>query len=343
MNKEKWIKLAKVIGVTISVYLVFKYILPLVTPFVIAFLIALVLEKPVAFLEKKNVKRVISATALLCTGVTVIGTFVWIICSNLLKQIKLFVEDYPGFAAKMRVEVCDLCERVDSMIGADKGDTLRMVEKNADAISSSLEETVVPSLVNKSIPIMVYIVGAIGVILITLIAVVLFSVQMNDIKNACKNSVFANEIKVAADNVGKIGIAYVKTQGIIMLITALLCTVGFYIIGNRYALLIGVIVGVLDAFPLFGSGVILVPWAVILMIRGKYWQGATIFTLFLVCYIVRQVLEPKLMGGKLGVGQLEMLISIYAGLLLFGLFGFILGPVGYIIIHEVCSGKSGEN
>ena len=68
---------------------------------------------------------------------------------------------------------------------------------------------------------------------------------------------------------------------------------------------------------------------------GKYPQAAGIFVIYLVCYYVRQFLEPKLMGNNLGVSPILMLISLYLGLVLFGITGVITGPIGVILIREI--------
>lgn len=68
---------------------------------------------------------------------------------------------------------------------------------------------------------------------------------------------------------------------------------------------------------------------------GRYVNASVLVTIYVITYIIREFMETKLMGDKLGISPLTMLIVIYIGLLLYGLWGFILGPISYCIIKEL--------
>jgi len=80
---------------------------------------------------------------------------------------------------------------------------------------------------------------------------------------------------------------------------------------------------------------ILIPWSIITLINGNIYAAAVLITTYLICQIIREVLEPKLIGSRIGIKPLYTLISMYIGLKLFGVAGFILGPIGLIIIITV--------
>ena len=138
------------------------------------------------------------------------------------------------------------------------------------------------------------------------------------------------------------GVAYLKTQFIIMLLVAIVCTVGFWFVKREYALLLGIGVAVLDAFPVLGSGMILVPWAVVCLLKGSYVQVAILIAMFLLCMLVREGLEPKLLGNRIGIPPLYTLMAVYVGVELFGLWGVILGPFGVVIIRAVSESEKEE-
>jgi predicted PurR-regulated permease PerM len=97
----------------------------------------------------------------------------------------------------------------------------------------------------------------------------------------------------------------------------------------------GIGIGILDALPIFGTGTILIPWA-ILCFFGKNWgEGLILLALYLICYFMRELLEAKLMGSRVGLTSLETLISMYVGLQLFGIAGLFLGPIGLLIIEDL--------
>ena len=105
------------------------------------------------------------------------------------------------------------------------------------------------------------------------------------------------------------------------------------------------LIGLLDALPIFGTGTVLIPWGIFLMLQQKWYQGVMLLGLYLVCYFMREFVEAKLMGKKMGLTPLETLMSMYVGLQLFGFLGFILGPVGLMLIEDLVEEywKNGNN
>lgn len=91
---------------------------------------------------------------------------------------------------------------------------------------------------------------------------------------------------------------------------------------------------VLDALPIFGAGTALVPWSLFLLFKREWGHALILFGLYLLCYFLREFTEAHLMGKKMGLSPLETLAAIYVGLQLFSLFGFLLGPIGLLIIKD---------
>ena len=106
-------------------------------------------------------------------------------------------------------------------------------------------------------------------------------------------------------------------------------------LGNSYALLAGILIGFLDALPFIGTGTVLLPWAVVELIRGKIWRAVAYVILFLICNSTRDFLEPRLLGEKLGVYPIVIAVVVYAGICIFGAFGVLLGPLMLLIIREI--------
>ena len=88
------------------------------------------------------------------------------------------------------------------------------------------------------------------------------------------------------------------------------------------------------ALPIFGTGTALVPWSILLLFKREWGHALILFGLYLLCYFLREFTEAHLMGKKMGLSPLETLAAIYVGLQLFGLFGFLLGPIGLLIIKD---------
>jgi len=107
------------------------------------------------------------------------------------------------------------------------------------------------------------------------------------------------------------------------------------LLGNRYAVLLGIGIAIVDALPILGSAMIYIPWAIASLINGDILTAAILFSTFLICQVIREILEPKLIGNRIGIKPLYTLMSMFVGLKLFSIAGFFLGPIGLLIIITV--------
>lgn len=326
-----------VTGVTLAVGLLIKFLLPLFTPFIFAFLLALIIEKPVAFLAKKlKWKRAICSIIMVFSVIILIVGVVFLAGSILVKQIQRFAHNYKTYLYKITEATRNYCDKVDSMLNLEDGISFRTIQKYTEDGVDAVGETIVPAIMNNSINAASAVVGFFTVMALVIMGAIFFSKDMQKIKVSAKESVFNKEISFITERMREIFGTYFKTQGIIMSITCAICTVGLYLMGNEYAFLLGVLIGIVDAFPVFGTGTVFLPWTVVLFFLKNYKGALCIFAIYTVCYYVRQFLEPKLMGNSLGVSPIMMLISLYLGLVLFGISGVITGPIAAMLIKEIC-------
>ena len=135
---------------------------------------------------------------------------------------------------------------------------------------------------------------------------------------------------------------YVRAQGIIMTMIATLCAVVLTIAGVSQGVFWGILAGLLDALPFIGTGVILTPLAIIQVIEGKTVGAVICGALYVACILVRELMEPRLIGKKMGVSPILILVSLYVGIRLFGVAGIIKGPLGFVIIWEVWQNLKSE-
>lgn len=103
--------------------------------------------------------------------------------------------------------------------------------------------------------------------------------------------------------------------------------IGLTVLGLRYAFLLAVLIAAIDFLPLLGTGVVLIPWGVVALLLGEYRLGVGVLILYGVCTLLRQLMEPRLVGRGLGLHPLMSLLSMYAGLRLYGVAGMLLLPL----------------
>jgi sporulation integral membrane protein YtvI len=125
---------------------------------------------------------------------------------------------------------------------------------------------------------------------------------------------------------------YLRAQLILSGIVTLICFLALLIWGQSYAILIALACGIIDFVPFFGSGVVLVPWAVLSLFWGDYKKALFLTILALALFLFRKLAEPKVVGNQTGLSPLASLISIYVGMKLGGVLGMILCPILCMIL-----------
>jgi len=132
--------------------------------------------------------------------------------------------------------------------------------------------------------------------------------------------------------------AYIRAQLIMICVTFLELTLGFLVIGGTvadYALLMALIISVIDAIPILGTGTVLIPWGVYAFVAGDIRLGIMLIVLYLICLAVRQMVEPHLVARQIGLHPLLILMVMYIGLRLIGILGMILGPVLALVVKQL--------
>ena len=129
--------------------------------------------------------------------------------------------------------------------------------------------------------------------------------------------------------------AFLKTQVLIFFILSVLIGVSLSILKVPNGWLFGLLAGFLDALPFIGTGIVLVPLTIWLFIKGQIWQAFVCLLLYGVCALIRELLEPKLVGKKVGIYPIVLFASVFIGMQLFGVGGIIKGPLSVVIIYEL--------
>ena len=334
--KNKLIMLLCGVGVTGSVYLIFKYIFPIVAPFVIAFLLAYATERPVKRLSKRfRGNKVVASSIIMVLLAIILLSIIGFVSYKVCLETKSFINNYDYYMDIANTKVSNVCDNMDGWMGLKCGDTINFLNNNIDGFMSKVEEKMIPTIVDGSIPLIFKIVTFIAIFFIILMSVVYISKDYEKIKLWRERSMYASEVKVIIDKLNSLCKIYFKVQLLIMLLTAIICVFGFFLIKNPYAIVLGIILGLLDALPMFGTGTVLIPWCIILVVAGHFFSAAVLFTVYIITYLLREFMESKYMGDRLGIAPFTMMVIIYMGLVLYGLWGFILGPVSYVIIKTI--------
>ena len=251
-----------------------------------------------------------------------------------MEELERFLEELPGRMEELSLLGGQFEQSAERFLHLPAGRLGQLFRGTGLQGGGQVKEILLPQLLQKSVPAAARIVRAVVVVVLFFIASILSLQEMDELRRRRFDSMFHREFFLLGRRLAVTGSAWLKTQSVIFLMTSSLSMLGLLLIGNPYYILGGIGIGVLDALPIFGTGTALVPWSILLLFKREWGHALILFGLYLLCYFLREFTEAHLMGKKMGLSPLETLAAIYVGLQLFGLFGFLLGPIGLLIIKD---------
>lgn len=342
---KKLKKLLIITGTTGAVYVGFKYLLPLAAPFFVGYVMALLLRPSARFLAYRMRVTVRGRCYRMPIGIiggvefviflSLLGTLLYVGGVKLCAQGKLFMTEFPLWIERFDIWLTGCSHQMETALGLRKDSVADLAGDMLFSLVTTGKRAAMPFLMTNSVTLVAGFIKAAIVCLITFLAAVLSLQEMEDLRVRRDQSAFRKEFNLIGSRMVQTGKAWFKSQGVILFVTIGLCIGGMALMGNPYYIMAGMGIGMLDALPIFGTGTVLIPWAVLRMLVGDWRQALILIGLYLVCYLVRQILEVRMMGGQVGLSPLETLASVYVGLELLGFFGFILGPLGLLLIEDM--------
>ena len=319
-----------------AVYLGFRYLLPLFIPFIFAYFIAWILRPFAAILHRYlHIPLMVGGAVGLLILLVGAGSGIYFLGQMFINQLSEFFKNFPIYQEYLQTQVEGICCGCDRFFRLPEGTIFETFSAGMESVGIQIREKFLPAMTRRTLKFAAGIAVAVGTIIITLTLVLLWIKDMEEYKKGLKRSEFYPEVHRITKQLSETGIAYLKTQLIIMGIIAALCSIALFLIGNPYTLIFGIAMALFDAFPVLGLGLILGPWILIELLTKDFFSAAVLGTLFVVCQLIREFLEPKLLGGKLGIPPIYSMIAMYLGVQLFGIWGFFLGPLGFVILRTI--------
>lgn len=310
-------------------------------PFVVGWILALLANPLVRFLERrvKLVRRHGSMLIIIAALAIVIGLFYG---AGLLvyREMGSFLADAPEIYQSVIAEIENALQngrKLAEYFPQNLQPPLLAFSNNLDGlfgklVSRAAEPTVqIAGHVAKSIPNLL--VNMVIIILSSYLFLADRESIMRWLKEHLPAFVFRYIEYMKRDAKGLIG-GYFLAQFRIMCVVALILAAGFLVLGVRYGVLLAFLTAILDFLPIFGTGTVLFPWAVVKLFAGEYAYATGLILLYILTQVVRQIIQPKIVGESMGLPPLMTLFLLYLGFKLRGLTGMILAvPVGLVFIN----------
>lgn len=326
----------------LAVYFVLPKLLVVFMPFICAYVISLITAPLVRLLhEKCRLPKGLAAGISTFVTITVISGIVYFIVYQLVGEIKNISENWPLIVEKIKASGAMLWERVTNYYYSLAPDMQGYLATGYDAIKNeiaSLLKPIADMALNFATGFAAGLPNALIFVIVMFLASFFMSCEQSKLRAVVQRivgvKVYTRVSHIISDLKHALG-GYIKAQATIMLIVSIPLSIGLYIAGVPYFVLIAVGISIFDALPVFGSGGILIPWSIIGFLLGDTKTGIVMLVLYLIIVVIRQTLEPRIVGHHIGVPPLITLIAMYAGLKFFGIFGMILGPVLALILKNL--------
>ena len=309
-------------------------------PFVASWILALLAAPLCSFLEKhiRLNKHWASAFVIILVLVILAGAGYFMI-TRLGKELISFLSDTPMYYAYFQKAMKMLGMKLNGVIAPISSDFGNQVQVVFDDLLSQMG-----SVINEFAPQSVSMLGSaaanvtsglIGSLVMILSAY--FFIADRDKMKLTLSKWLPDELEEQYNNIkGKLMAAmggFVLAQLKIMGIVFVILMVGFLILKSPYAFLLALLISFLDLLPVLGTGTVLIPWAVIVLVQGNFHQCIILIVLYVVCLLARQLLQPKIIGDSIGMDTLPTLVLIYTGYKLRGMSGMILALlIGTVVV-----------
>lgn len=324
------------------IFLLLKFALPYVAPFIIALILVLItnpLAKKIS--NKLKIKERIPGIILILLLWVIVITLLILAFYAVSKQAFNLLGDITNITENIQSYASIISDYLDNIY-----DYLPMI--STDVVNSAISAigdkliAMTTDFASSIISLGTNIVKAAPAVLLSVLVSILASVFLagdyTNIRAFVKrqlstrmHSAYRFTKEFLFGTIGKIVTAYM----IIMLITCCELLLGFSIIGVKYTFLLAPLITIFDILPFVGCGTILIPWGIIDIILGNYKQGIMILVLSIIITIVRNIIEPKIVGKRTGVHPLIVLIGVYIGGKLFGFVGIIMLPLTIMFLQKL--------
>ncbi len=347
MEKIRWERIAAILFCLLFgtglCYLIFRFVLPPLLPFFVAWIISLFVRPTAKKLSKKCKLPFRLCSAFLLTAILLLGAWgVWVSAFRLLTELGGFLEQllsddhlaqtlekglqwltahspFGRFHRENSNGQTDLYQMAYDLIAGCLTTVSSRLPEWIGNLASSLPHFFFTTVVTVLSGFYFCIDGE--RIAINLTALLPMKLQK-------KIPYFLNQMR-------NLAWSYLKTYFVLLLLTFSILLIGFLILGIDYAWLLAILIAIADLLPVIGVGTVLIPWAILQLLQQQFYSGFGLLILYLIIELFRQVAEPRLLGKRLGLHPFLTLFAGYIGFCLFGLIGLLFAPVAAFLFKSV--------
>ena len=340
-----YVKVAMNLFTALAIVLLCIFLLPrciwFFMPFILGWIISLIASPVVRFFEEKlKVKRKAMTAVVIVAVLAAVVLLVYLLIAKLVREGVNFINELPDIWNTILAELNKVganLQGVYDRMPTDMQATIdHIILEMGDYMSNIMGEIELPSFkavgnVAKQIPDIF-----LSVVMCLLSAY--FFVADKGYMAAAAEKFIPTSVRYHFDLIRRsfrtaVG-GYFRAQFKIECWIYILLVIGLMILGVDYAFLVAFGIAVLDFLPVFGTGTVMVPWAVIELLSENYRMMFGLIAIWLIGQLVRQVIQPKIVGDSIGMDAIPTLFLLYIGYRVAGVLGMILAvPIGIILVN----------
>ena len=321
-------------GITLGVWLSMQFFLPVIFPFLLGGALALGAEPLVNVLcTRLKLPRGAAAALGVTAAFALLILLVLILCALILRQIGALVSILPNLEEALSGGLSALSGwalSLASRLPGSVGQLLQGGVRDFFSGSSQLLQQAFRWTLGLTGGLLRQVPGSALVIGTAIISSYMISARLPRFRSWLRKTIPSPRIRVFLEGANRIKAAlfgWLKAQLKLMGITWLILTLGLVVLQVPYAPLWAGVISLVDAFPILGTGTVLLPWALVRALQGDTPRALGLLAVYAAISLVRSVLEPKFIGSHLGLDPLATLASLYAGYRFWGFGGMLLAPL----------------
>ncbi len=343
-TKRKFIiDFAYLILIGLLIYFTFEYAIGFMMPFILAYAVAALVQPVIRFMQKKlkfshKISSLLSVVLFYCTVGVLVALIVFALYAYLRDQIAKLPAFYKSnvepLLGMMLGDVDEFTKELDPALAAAIENIAENIFTYLGSIVSTLSGVLVSFVSNvaTSLP------GLVLKIIFGLVASFYFAVDYHKfhafLRRQCSDPLW-EKIFAARKAVGQIIFNYGKSYAIILSITFVELFIAMLIMRVDNFAAVALMIAMFDILPVVGTGTILIPWAVVELIQTNYGMAIGLIVTYIIVFIIRQIIEPKIVGDHVGLHPLVTLLAMFAGTILFGVIGLFGIPITIAIIVDL--------
>ena len=341
-SRAFWAACLRILAAALGVFLFVRFLLPVLLPFLIGLLVALLAQRPIALCTNRlHAPRTLAAFFCTLLLFALLGSALFFLGRVLFGELSGFLREIPSLLSSISVPLASIKLRLYALAG-------RLPDGLGTGLRASLDQFFQSSgafgarayewLFHQASRFLSHLPGVVLFAVAAIVSSFMLAAQLPQLRRSFAAHLPQLARGKLASALGHIRAAlggWLLAQLKLMGVTFLILTAGFLLLRTEYPLLFALLTTLIDALPVFGTGTVLIPWALLEFLHGNTACGVGFLILYAVAALTRQTLEPRLVGQQIGLAPIFTLLALYAGYKTIGVPGMILFPICAVLFRQL--------